>query len=114
MTNNQCHLMTSVPSEDDLVPISLRFDVLKVYVDESHIFRYLLKCKKCPQLYFFEFYEEIDWEKGNDPQYSTYVPVLNIQEADKINNYSQLELLKVTPRLQDDFVKEKKTRRWIR
>ncbi len=36
------------------------------YADESHFQRYLLKCRECGQLYFFEFLEEIDWSHGKD------------------------------------------------
>lgn len=51
------------------------FELLEQYVHESHLRRYLLKCRECGQLYFFEFYEEIDWQKGNDPQSTKYIPV---------------------------------------
>src|SRR5262245_35598944 len=37
-----------------------RFELLETFVDDSHEFRHLLKCKECGQLYFFEFYEWID------------------------------------------------------
>ena len=51
------------------------FGRIDTYVDESHLMPDLLKCRECGQLYFFEFYERIDWEDGNDPQYLTYIPV---------------------------------------
>jgi hypothetical protein len=37
-----------------------RFELLETFVDESHEFRDLLKCKECGQPYFYEFYEWID------------------------------------------------------
>jgi hypothetical protein len=51
-------------------PMKERFELVETYADESHLRRYLLKCRECGQLYFFEFYEWVDWEHGNDPQYS--------------------------------------------
>jgi hypothetical protein len=49
--------------------------LLDTYADDSHLSRRLLKCRECAQLYFFEFYEEIDWLDSKDPQYVTYIPV---------------------------------------
>lgn len=60
------------------------------------------------QLYFFEFYEEIDWEGGNDPQYTTYIPVETNEEIETLKKSSPLELLQFFPRLQIDFPKEAK------
>ena len=51
-------------------PMKEGFELVETYADESHLRRYLLKCRECGQLYFFEFYEWVDWEHGNDPQYS--------------------------------------------
>jgi hypothetical protein len=50
------------------------FELLDTYADDSHLSRRLLKCRECGQLYFVEFYEEIDWLDGKDPQYVTYIP----------------------------------------
>ncbi len=48
-------------------PMRERFTLLDTYADESHLWRYLLKCRECGQYYFFEFYEEIDWVGGRGP-----------------------------------------------
>lgn len=110
-----CHLMNGTPSESELVPTSEHFTCLNTFVDESHLFRYLLQCKKCRQLYFFEFYEEIDWEAGDDPQYCTYIPINTAEEADELNKKNQLELLGVLPRLQHDSGKGNTGEvRWMR
>jgi hypothetical protein len=45
-----------------LEPLKDRFERIDTYVDESHLMRFLLKCRECGQLYFFELYEEINWE----------------------------------------------------
>jgi hypothetical protein len=81
----------------------------ETYVDESHLFRDLLKCKGCGQLYFFEFYEEIDWEEGNDPQYSTYIPVETGAEIEMLKKASPLKLLEHLPQLRHDFPKDAKS-----
>lgn len=84
------------------------FELIETYVDESHLERCLLKCSECGQFYFFEFYEEIDWIDGNDPQYSTYIPVETNEEIETLKKCSPLELLQFFPRLQIDFPKEAK------
>ena len=56
MIPTQCHLwQTENFSSQDL---SLEnFELLETFADDSHFWRYLLKCKECGQLYFYEFYE---------------------------------------------------------
>ncbi|MBN2326835.1 MAG: hypothetical protein JXR73_06750 [Candidatus Omnitrophica bacterium] len=89
------------------------FELMETYVDDSHLSRRLLKCRECGQLYFFEFYEEIDWVDGDDPQYSTYIPVETGEEVQALKNSSQFGLLQFFPRLQIDFPKEaKKPKIW--
>ncbi len=96
-------------------PISGPFELLETYSKDSHLWRYLLRCRECGQRYFFEFYEEIDWVDGEDPQYSTYLPVETDAEIAKLQNATQVELLQFTPRLQKDFPKGAKepTLRWV-
>ena len=86
--------------------ISAAFDVIEVFVDESHIKRRLVKCKECGQLYFDEFYEEIDWLYGDDPQYITLLPVSSKEDIEKLKKASVTELTRFTPRLQKDFPKD--------
>jgi len=81
------------------------FDVVEKYVDTSHWERSLLKCRGCGQLYFHEFYEEVDWEDGEDPQYWTYIPVESDEEIALLKKTTYLELLQCFPRLQKDFPK---------
>src|SRR5215468_1344249 len=86
-------------------PRQERFELVETYVDESHLSRCLLKCRECGQLYFHEFYEWIDWEDGDDPQYSTYIPVETAAEIETLKNTSPFDLLQVSPRLRIDFPK---------
>ena len=65
-----------------------------------------MKCKECGQLYFDEFYEEVDWIGGNDPQYVTLIPVAARKDIDKLKNSSIFELTQFTPRLQKDYPKD--------
>lgn len=85
-----------------------RFELLDTYEDDSHLRRYLLKCRECGQRYFFEFYEEVDWVGGNDSQYSTYIPVETDDEVEKLKKTDQFQLLQFYPRLQVDFPKDAK------
>lgn len=102
----QCHLW----DDPDIITKSFDdFAMIKSYEDSSHFDRALIKCTQCNQLYFYEFYEEIDWEDGDDPQYITLIPVESEQEADLINSYSPLELLMLSPRLCKDSPKGKET-----
>ena len=101
----------------DLVsgPQEVRFERIDTYVNDSHPMRQLLRCRECGQLYFFEFYEEIDWNEGNDPQYSTYIAVESDMEIEVLKKASSFDLLKYFPRLQRDFPKEARApkARWV-
>ena len=93
-----------------------RFELMETFADESHWWRYLLKCRECGQRYFYEFYETIDWEHGDDPQYSTYVPVETDAEIEALKQTSPHGLLGFSPRLQKDFPKGAKspTVHWVK
>jgi hypothetical protein len=86
-----------------------RFELVDTYVKDSHWWRYLLKCRECGQLYFFEFYEQVDWEGGNDPQYSKYIPIAGIEDVALLKDTTPIGLLRFTPSLNIDFPKEAKT-----
>jgi hypothetical protein len=92
-----------------------RFEAVGTFVDESHLHRGLLKCRECGQLYFSEFYEMVDWDDGDDAQYTTYVPVETAAEIDALKQAGVMEILFYTPRLQRDFPKGAKAARvrWI-
>lgn len=96
-------------------PIEDRFDLLEVVIDESHHRRYLLECRECGQRYFYEFYEQVDWEGGDDPQYITYVPVESDEELEALKAATPVELLDFSPRLQRDWPSESAapTTRWV-
>lgn len=64
--------------------------------------RRLYKCRDCGHLYFYEFYEDVDWERGRDAQYRSWIPVDDAKSADILNGLSPLELLKY-PSLRIDF-----------
>jgi hypothetical protein len=97
-------------------PKASQFSRIATFVDESHHWRYLLQCRECRQLYFFEFYEEVDWEGGNDPQYSTYIPVESDTEIEALRETTPSGLLQFVPRLQKNYPRdaEQPTVRWIK
>jgi hypothetical protein len=103
----QCALWKKPELIDE--PRQNRFELLETFVDESHLSRELLRCKDCGQLYFFEFYEEIDWEDGNDPQFSTYIPVETGAEIEILKKASPIKLLEYLPQLRRDFPKDAKS-----
>lgn len=87
----QCHLWTQDPLDrEELSRVLL---IVREFEDDSHLSRRLLRCQDCGQLYFYEWYEEIDWSEGNDPQYSTWIPVVSAEQAEELNGQSPLGLL---------------------
>ena len=99
----QCHLQQKENLTNEDINVKNNFELLHTFEDESHLWRYLLKCKDCGQLYFYEFYEEIDWKEGNDPQYRTFIPIESKEEAENMAKMKSFELLKISPRLQYDW-----------
>lgn len=97
-------------------PWSELFEHLETFADAPHWWRHLLRCRECGQRYFYEFYEEIDWEDGGDPQYKTLVGITAEDDIEALKATNWLTLLGVTPRLQIDFPKDadKPRIRWIR
>jgi len=83
-----------------------KFELLDTFEHESHWWRYLLKCRECGQLYFFEFYEFVDWDGGNDPQYTKYIPIGDINQLEILRKATPEELLQFSPSLNVDFPKE--------
>ena len=90
-TSTSCHLWNNKKlSKNDLYN---SLEVVEVYDDDSHQMRSLKRCKKCGQLYFYEFKEFIDWKEGNDAQYRTYIPVEQKEDAEKLSNESGFSIL---------------------
>ena len=79
------------------------FENIKLYLDESHLMRRLVRHIPSGELYFYEFYEEIDYLNGNDPQYRTFIPVESEAQADKINKLDIFEIHTIIPRLIADW-----------
>ncbi len=103
----QCHLWQAERlTSQDLYGC---FESLEEFGEEdTHFRRALMRCKTCGQLYYYEFYEWIDWEGGNDPQYRTWIPVESREEIDELNKTDHISLLKFFPRLQSDFPRDAK------
>ncbi len=88
---SDCHLWKKKP----LTRVDLRqaFDLVKEYQDDSHLSRKLVRCRECGHLFFSEFYEIIDWQGGNDDQYSSWIPVDDEASAERLNELSPIALL---------------------
>jgi hypothetical protein len=110
-SSSLCHLWNKA----DISPEDLRQDLSmeQIYEDDSHLMRKLMKCKKCGQLYFYEFYEEIDWSEGNDPQYRTWIPVEDAESARALHALSIFEILKF-PSIRSDWPRDQKEVRTYR
>jgi hypothetical protein len=78
------------------------FEALETYDDDGHLTRTLYRCRECGQLYFHEWYEWIDWDHGNDKQYSTMLPVQTAEQIAALKATNIFELLRYVPRLQWD------------
>ncbi len=102
VTPTQCHLWQKEQFTSDDMKLA-HFLVLQTFENDSHLIRRLLRCKDCGQLYFYEFYEWIDWIYGNDPQYRTLLPVESEEEAGRLATLAPNELLLHLPRLQADW-----------
>jgi hypothetical protein len=91
----QCHLWTkNVLTEDDF-----DFEKVETLYESSHFDHIIYRCKKCGQLYFYDFYEWVDFENGNDKIYITYVPISAIEEGIKMNDNPNLQMKDFSPRL---------------
>ena len=61
-------------------------------MNSYHNTRELKKCKVCGQLYFAEYYEEINFSGDEDDVYYTFIPVDSVEMGDRLNDLSMLEL----------------------
>ena len=75
------------------------------YENGSHLDRALLKCKRCGQLYFYEFHEWVDWEEGGDSHYHTYIPVSTPQEILALRATDIFTINGYRPMIQDNCPK---------
>lgn len=90
-------------------------ELVETLAKESHLFCYILKCRSCGQLYYYEFFEEIDWIDGKDPQRTIYIPVDSIEEAQMRGKAPPGMAVHGRPYLLYDFPKEASTPKltWI-
>lgn len=98
-----CHLWKKSKLAPEDIQLESTFDLVHTFVNESHAKKYLLKCRHCGYLYFFDFAEEVDWAQGNDAQLSTFIPVKSEEEAEELAGLTALELLKYRPRIEKIF-----------
>jgi len=49
-------------------------------VDAAHFHLRIHVCRVCSQKFLKSFYEEIDWEDGDDPQFFAVVPITPAEE----------------------------------
>ncbi len=91
------------------------FENIKIYSDDDHLKRRLMRYKPTGEVFFYEFKEDIDYVNGNDPQYRTYIPVKNEEQADEINKLDILQIHTIAPRLIDDWhADDTRVTKWIK
>jgi hypothetical protein len=64
-------------------PITPELETLEELADESHFGVSIRQCVGCKQLFVSVFCERIDWQEGNDSQYTALVPISR-DEADRL------------------------------
>ncbi len=77
-------------------------DEVESYEESSHLSRALYKCRECGQQYFFEWYEWVDWDGGNDRSYSTLIPVQTQEQLEALKQTDIFSLMRYYPRLHLD------------
>ncbi len=92
-----CHLFTGTPTREAVLN---GFDTVETFEEDNHMSRRLVKCRQCPQLYFYAFDEEVDFKGGEDPQFRTWIPVTSPEEAHQLNSQSRMQFAKFSPRLE--------------
>lgn len=80
-------------------------DLVERFDDTSHLMHSLIKCRECGQLYYYEYYDEVDYEDGDEPVFLTYIPVDTDEEIERLKAMSRSELMSVVPRLHYDIPK---------
>ena len=96
--------------------LQAQFELLETFARDSHWWRYLLKCRDCGQLYVMDFHETVDWEGGEDPQFTTWVPVATDDEIAAAKAAPPGALGSFTPRLCKDWPKgqDRPSLYWVR
>ena len=90
-------------------PLREEFELVSELFRESHWWQYVLKCRCCGQVYLMEFFETIDWEKGEDPQWTTWVPLRNADDATRFCGTPVAALRLSRPYLRIDHPKSEPT-----
>lgn len=53
-------------------------------IDDTHLGVALSACRSCHQQFVSAFVEYVDWVDGDDPQYSTLMPITDVEAADLV------------------------------
>ena len=94
MIPKNCHLW----QKENITSKDFDWERVETIEESSHFHRSILKCKRCGQLYFYEYLEFIDWGGGDDKQYVTYIPIEK-KDIEELKSKSSFELLAYSPKL---------------
>lgn len=98
----------NIDEQDKFSSLPFVLTPVKTYIEDDDLVRKLFRCTECEQLYFYEYIEDTDWNEGNDPQYRTLIPVDSENQADRMSKMSEVDILRFSPRLQNDWSKDAK------
>jgi predicted RNase H-like HicB family nuclease len=92
-----CHLwQKEIVTKDDL-----DFAVVAEIFKSSHFDRFVVRCKRCGQLYLYEFVEEGKWG-GGDTIHTAFIPVEQ-RDIGQLRNEPSVRIFSIRPRLQWEF-----------
>jgi hypothetical protein len=84
MTSKEFGCSTCYGKDPEKAAENLRnFKEIADLVDESHFTLQILSCPGCSQQYVFIWNETIDWNGGDDAQYTSVLPITN-DEANEL------------------------------
>ena len=96
-----CLWNSSEINKHDLIRSLVTVEVIE---HDSHFTRKILKCKKCGQLFLYQFNEDVDWIDGEDEQFYKWIPVESLEKARELGEKSVLQLLTL-PSIRIDYTK---------
>lgn len=85
------------------VPMKEAFELVETVFREPHDWRYILRCRGCGQLYLYDFHEVTDRATGNDPTFTTWVPVLGDADLKRLSGAPRRALREERPHLTRDW-----------
>ncbi len=108
---SRCHLwQAELVTEEEVNALG----VVETFAEESHLIRKLKKCEQCGQLYFYQFREEVDYVRGEDPVWRILIPVETREDALALASENEAAVSSRRPRIQWSWTDAKEAPHWMR